>query len=221
MDAGGIGSGGIDGSIAGTGGVTLDGGATGGAGSGGTGGAGGIATGGSGGAAGGAGGSGGGSGGVVQSGGRSGSGGTIGSGGSSAASCPQVAPADGAGCDSGKDGPCYCEDCSGSGRTIAECASGSWQVSNGPCTPITCYDYRYAWSHDDAVPSVACPAGQVCLAVFGKAPTCVTHTCGTGPVTWQCVPGANPGTSGWCWFRDSSITAGIIVQCCPNGGTSC
>jgi len=154
-----------------------------------------------------------GTGGVVQTGGSSATGGTSGAGGSSAAGCPQVAPTNGAGCDNSKDGPCYYEDCTESGRTIALCPSGSWQVSTGACTSVTCNGY----SGGD---SVTCPAGQVCLAEFGRDPTCVTHTCGKGPVTWQCVPGANPGTSGWCDLRDS-VGTGLTVSCCPYGGTSC
>jgi hypothetical protein len=215
------------GSIPATGGTTWDAGATGGLASGGagSGGAGGVigdagvggsstggvdagladarASGGQGGAS---------SGGAGASGGSSSQGGAAG--GTLSSSCPQTAPTKGASCDSGKEGPCFYEDCGGSGRTVATCPNKTWEISTGACTAITCTPYFIG-------STIVCPAGQVCLTEFAQDPKCVTHTCGKGPITWSCVPGADPGTDGWCRFKEATVSAGPIMQCCPHGGTSC
>jgi hypothetical protein len=216
---GGNGSGGNG--LGGTGGNGTGGAATGGNGSGGnglgggitTGGSGGNATGGIGAPAGGRGGTGGtmlGTGGVRLDGGATGgTGGTIGVDGAAASGCPPVPPAKGDPCV--QSDICYYEDCAGSGRALAFCSSGVWQVRTGACSTTTCQSFN---------PSVtiACPAGQICLAIYGKAPVCATQTCGTGAVTPGCVSGAE----GNCNISESSsVTDGTSIRCCLSGGTSC
>jgi hypothetical protein len=138
-----------------------------------------------------------------------GRGGNIGSGGSSASSCPQKAPVNGAVCN--QVAQCYYEDCATSGRTVAGCLGTSWQVTTGACSTFTCRAEGL---------QVTCPQGQICLATHGKAPVCVSQTCGTGPVTTECVPGSDPGTSGFC-YTNGSTAEGITMFCCHAGGTSC
>ncbi len=153
----------------------------------------------------------GGTGGVSMTGGvAGGSGGTIGSGGSSGSSCPEAAPVNGAVCNQ----PAWCayEDCAAGGRTVASCSGTSWQVTTGACTTFTCRAVNGA--------QVTCPAGQICLATYPKDPVCVSHTCGTGPLTTECVPGADPGTAGFCSVSGTAAE-GITMFCCPTGGTSC
>jgi hypothetical protein len=151
-----------------------------------------------------------GTGGISMTGGTvTGRGGTIGSGGSSASTCPQKAPVNGAVCNQAIQ--CYYEDCATSGRTVAGCSGASWQVTTGACSTFTCGAEGM---------QVTCPQGQICLATHGKAPVCVTQTCGTGPVTTECVPGADPGASGFC-RTNGSAAEGITMFCCTAGGTSC
>ena len=215
--SGGAGSGGADakgsgGTPGGTGEIGTGGAATGGNGTGGIG----VLDGGGGGRAdassGGSGGSGGsapGTGGVRLDGGATGgTGGNIGLDGAVAGGCPPAPPAKGDHCS--QDPLCYYEDCAGSGRTVAFCSSGVWQVSTGACSSTTCQSFN---------PSVAiaCPAGQICLAIYGQAPVCATQTCGTGPVGAGCVSGA----AGSCHTTEGSVTDGISVRCCLSAGTSC
>jgi hypothetical protein len=103
--------------------------------------------------------------------------------------CPQAPPRNGAAC-----GPltqtCYYEDCAGAGRTMANCTSGAWKVKTSACATVDCE------IAPDIDPSgIICPAGQICILTdsSGALPpmttaTCVDHTCGTGPITSECVP---------------------------------
>ena len=203
-----------DASVGGAGGISMSGGAGGGMGGISTGGSGGLAAGGSG----GSGGSGGrqdasasGSGGVSMSGGAAGGrGGTIGSGGSSASSCPQSAPTNGAACN--QPAQCFYGDCAASGRTVATCSVRSWQVTTGACASFSCV------GRPGGV-QITCPQEQICLTIYKKDPVCVAQTCGTGPLTTECVPGASPG-AGSCWMSGSAAE-GITVSCCQTAGTSC
>jgi hypothetical protein len=139
-----------------------------------------------------------------------GSGGSVGSGGSHASNCPQTAPMDAAACS--QPASCFYEDCATAGRTVAICSGTSWQVTTGACTIFTCTAVTGA--------QTTCPLDQVCLANYPKDPVCVSHTCGTGPLTTECVPGADPGTTGFCRL-EGSAASGITMRCCPTGGTSC
>ena len=129
-------------------------------------------------------------------------GGVVGTGGSAANGCPSIAPTDGANCTYSGYVSCYYEDCAGSGRTLANCTSGTWQVTTGACEAMTC--------------SGTCALGQVCLRVQSGYLTqdCVTPTCGTGPVTPQCVPGVKGSCS-----VSASIAAGATIGCNNCSGT--
>jgi hypothetical protein len=184
-----------------TGGATLlDAGATGG-----------FATGGAG--VGGAGGRDGGVGGTVQTGGAVQSGGSSASGGSSSSSssCPQSQPTNGASC-VGSSAWCLYQDCAGSGVGLAYCSSDKWSVNSKACAEFACRPFGLG-------SSTTCPAGQICVANWGQDPKCVPHTCGTSPVTLECVPGVNPGTEGRCSF--STGEGGMRVECCPYKGSAC
>jgi hypothetical protein len=150
-----------------------------------------------------------GTGGVAASGGSSGgSGGTNGSGGSTA-SCPLTKPTNGTSCDPRLTN-CWYEDCRGSGRTHAYCSGGSWAVTTGECTPVNCVGY-------DNPGTTTCDPGQICVAPWQEEPFCASHACGTGPITRDCVS----GTVGVCYFEYSSVSEGIVLSCCPGGGTAC
>jgi hypothetical protein len=130
-------------------------------------------------------------------------GGIVGTGGSAANGCPSNPPTHGANCTHSGYDPCYYEDCAGSGRTLANCTSGAWQVTTGACGPVMCPG--------------TCATGQVCLRVQSGYLTqdCVTPTCGTGPVTPQCVPGVKGSCS-----VSASIAAGATIGCnnCSGSG---
>jgi hypothetical protein len=123
--------------------------------------------------------------------------------------CPPAPPGNGAAC-----GPvpvsqtCYYEDCAGAGRTVATCSVGvgAWQVTSNPCAALACEDPNF--------PSgLTCPAGKVCIITksIGGAlmttSTCVDHTCGTGPITPECVP----SLYGNC--TETTSAAGTIFHC--------
>jgi hypothetical protein len=123
--------------------------------------------------------------------------------------CPLDPPANGSAC-----GPvpvsqtCYYEDCAGAGRTVATCSTGAstWQVTTGPCAAIACED-------PSASSGLTCPAGMVCIITRSSGgtlmttSTCVDHTCGTGPITPECVP----SLSGTC--TETYSAAGAIFRC--------
>jgi hypothetical protein len=156
------------------------------------------------------------SGGAGQGGASVNKGGSIASSSSSAPSCPQSPPTPGASCVASQNYPCLYQDCTASGITVADCMSGKWQVKSGACMEFGCDAYHIG---SDAT----CPAGTVCLANWGEDAKCVTHTCGTGPITPQCVPGAKPDTQGHCF--NSGIVApdysSVGLRCCPWPGSAC
>jgi len=124
-------------------------------------------------------------------------------------SCPKTLPANYSNCATSES--CYYEDCSGSGRTEARCSSGFWIVTSAACGAVKCISF-------DGAVSLTCPSGRVCLAPYGASPICAAYTCGTGPITTDCVAGA----SGSCNFAVStSVREGITLSCCTTGGTSC
>lgn len=129
-------------------------------------------------------------------------GGVGGTGGSAATACPSTAPTQGSSCNYSGTASCYYEDCAGSGRTLANCQSGTWQVTTGACTTVSCQG--------------TCALGQLCLRIQSGYLTkdCVTPTCGTGPVTPACVPGVR----GTCSVS-ASISAGADVECSYCSGT--
>jgi hypothetical protein len=208
------------GGATGSAGTTGTGGTTGGAGATGTGGAAGATgTGGTAGAAGATGTAGttgaAGAGGGAAAGGRGGVGGSAGNagrggtGGTSVATCPAAPPQPGSNCTGGLN--CYYEDCAGAGRTIASCVTGSaaaprWQVTTGACTPVSC----------SSSSSLPCPAGQLCYIAAGGAvlATCGPNTCGTSPISCDCLQ-----CGGICTVN-GSLQSGITVTCntCPQGG---
>jgi hypothetical protein len=199
--SGGSGSGGLA-----TGGAP----ATGGNGSGGVGGAGGIGDGGMGTRAGGrADAAMSGTGGVILDGGwGGGSGGTLGAGGATGSPCPATPPTNGAACGAFAE-TCYYEECAGKGRTLADCPLGVWKVSTGPCSSQVCGSW-------DGRVSRTCAAGEVCYGWCGDDARCTPHTCGAGPITKDCVPGA----TGYCTLS-GSISDGIRLQCQSRPGTGC
>lgn len=106
--------------------------------------------------------------------------------------CPQSSPADGSPC-----GPvpvtqtCYYEDCAGKGRTIATCTPGesNWKVTTTPCTTVACE------ADPASAQGIICAEGKVCIIAARDssgipalpALACVDHTCGTGPITPECI----------------------------------
>jgi hypothetical protein len=121
--------------------------------------------------------------------------------------CPQAPPANGASCGSVSQ-TCLYEDCAGVGRTVATCTYRAWQVTTGACASVYCEP------NPDSPYALSCAAGKVCVVTTttgGGAPIvtpmCVDHTCGTGPITSQCVPSLN----GTC--TASYSLGGAIFRC--------
>jgi hypothetical protein len=118
--------------------------------------------------------------------------------------CPKAVPTNGAPC-----GPlsqtCSYEDCAGAGRTIATCTASAWKVTTSPCATLACQGTSGL--------GLVCAAGMVCIITTSSGgapittPTCVAHTCGTGPITPQCVP----SLYGTC--TPSYTAAGTIFRC--------
>jgi hypothetical protein len=181
-------------------------------GSGGQGGHGGTAgsAGGAGGGAAGAGGSvgsGGGGGGHAGTGGQGakGGGGSAGGGGATGTPCPSAPPLNGSPC-AGQD--CYYEDCAGLGRTIALChPEGTFQVQTTACTAVAC--------SLSAVGGPSCPAGMICMQVAGGAvsDTCVSNTCGTGPIGCNCLTSC----VGTCTVSGNAQGTEVSCNTCPQG----
>jgi hypothetical protein len=101
----------------------------------------------------------------------------------------------------------YYEDCGGVGRTVATCTASAWKVTTGACASLLCE------ANPDSPYGLTCAAGRVCVintSIGGApitSPACVDHTCGTGPVTPQCVP----GIYGTC--TATYTTAGAVFRC--------
>jgi hypothetical protein len=139
-------------------------------------------------------------GGGAGSGGGGSSGGGSGGGGAAAANCPGAAPIAGQTCNVAAS--CFYEDCGASGRTVATCANGAWNVETGACTGVFCH-------------SQTCAVGQVCLMLAGGAllVDCVANTCGTGAIGCGCLQSC----AGSCAVT-GSIQTGVTIQCntCPS-----
>jgi hypothetical protein len=100
--------------------------------------------------------------------------------------CPQAAPKNATAC-----GPvgysCFYEDCAGAGRTQAVCTAGAWKVESAACAAITCPGGGITPS------AVTCDTGKICVRTTGGGgayiitPSCVSHTCGTGPISLSCI----------------------------------
>ena len=102
---------------------------------------------------------------------------------------------------------CLYEDCAGAGRTVATCTTRTWQVTTGACNSVYCEP------NPDSPYALTCAAGQVCVITTSSGgalivtPTCVQHSCGTGPISPQCVP----SLSGTC--TASYSPGGAIFRC--------
>jgi hypothetical protein len=120
------------------------------------------------------------------------------------AACPKAAPANGTPCGSLSQ-TCTYQDCGGAGRTIATCTASAWKVTTSPCATLAC--------QGTSGPGLVCDAGMVCIITSSSGgapvvtPACVKHTCGTGPITPECVP----SLSGTC--TPSYTTTGTIFRC--------
>lgn len=131
--------------------------------------------------------------------------------------CPSVAPSDGTSCGP-VDYKCFYESCATTGRTLATCSGGAWKIETAACSTITCAGGGITPT------SLTCDAGKVCVVVtstggaYMVTPMCVSHTCGTGPVTPQCIP-----TTGSCSLTTG--LGGVFVQCsyssCSAGQGGC
>lgn len=121
--------------------------------------------------------------------------------------CPQAPPTQGAACASASLS-CFYDNCPSSGRTQATCSGGAWSVQTGACGTLTCTGYPD--------PSFGCASGKVCVVSAGGtiSASCADNGCGAGPVSDQCVAGANGCT------MNASTTGGVTFTCntCPQGG---
>jgi hypothetical protein len=132
--------------------------------------------------------------------------------------CPATAPTAAAACGP-VDYTCYYESCTTTGRTLATCSAGAWKLQTAACTDITC-------AGGGVTPgSLTCPAGEVCVVqtsiggAYMVTPMCVAQTCGSGPISLQCVP----STYGTCTI--SYGLSGVVVRCsyssCGSGMGGC
>jgi hypothetical protein len=123
--------------------------------------------------------------------------------------CPKAPQADKSACGP-VDHPCIYDDCAGKGRTLATCAGGTWSTQTTACGAATCEGVGVTPS------SVTCSPGQVCVRTSGSnvvtkvKPTCVDNTCGTNPISVDCLG----GVSGACEVQ-SSATGGSIYCVLP------
>lgn len=118
--------------------------------------------------------------------------------------CPIAAPASATSCASNGQ-VCFYEDCSGAGRSVATCRIGTWTVDVGPCEAVQC-----------AYPAnMTCPSGQLCSVAVGGTLTvrCVENSCGTGPITCDCV-----SSCAGCLVT-GDLNRGVSLSCstCPSG----
>jgi hypothetical protein len=118
--------------------------------------------------------------------------------------CPTSAPIDGNPC-SKASGTCYYEDCAGAGRMLATCSAGTWKVQSAHCGSFDCQ----APGKDGGV--LTCTPGQICVVMtstsFNVTPSCESHTCGTGPMSTNCIH----GTAGSC--NPKYKVDGTVVSC--------
>lgn len=122
------------------------------------------------------------------------------------ATCPQEPPTSGTACGSGTYA-CYYENCSAAGRTEAKCAAGKWTVESAPCSTVSCAGAGIVST------VLTCAVGQICVRTTGGGgayvitPSCVSNTCGNGPVSPQCLP----ALEGTCGIMTS--LSGATVSC--------
>lgn len=126
-----------------------------------------------------------------------------GSGGAPDGTCPNEPPVENGSC-SELGVLCAYEDCSGAGRTVAECLFGQWSVETGACTEVVyCSDG-----------SATCALGEICSITAGGAyqQQCVPNTCEGEAVDCDCLQGCG----GDC-FTSAMLETGITVTCdtCP------
>jgi hypothetical protein len=102
--------------------------------------------------------------------------------------CPETPPADQTACEP-VDHPCFYEDCTNRGRTLATCTSDRWTVQTTACGSVTCEGVGVSPL------GITCDAGQVCVrtstsnVVHTVKPACVANTCGASPITPECIGG--------------------------------
>jgi len=126
--------------------------------------------------------------------------------------CPKSAPQNGSAC-SPANGSCYYEDCAGGGRMLASCVDRVWKVETAACNAYPCQ----APEKDGGV--LTCAAGEICVVntdtSFRVTPSCEKQTCGTRPMSTDCIE----GTDGWCSTRYK--LDGVVISCSmpvPSGG---
>jgi hypothetical protein len=98
---------------------------------------------------------------------------------------PQEVPVSGSDCSTACKLIAY-EDCKGAGLVQAGCG-GQWFLFTSKCGDHKCLD--------PAFDGQSCGAGQVCTLKQGGAqiPECSPHSCGTGPITCDCLADVCPG----------------------------
>lgn len=151
-------------------------------------------------------------GGVIGNGGwGGGKGGAQAWGGTTAPPCPANPPTDGSSCSQFPEMSCIYQDCAGAGRTIADCEKGAWKLIQRKCSPQKCENKYPGGTYP------TCAAGEVCYTWAADEATCVVPTCGTGPITFDCVP----GTTGYCRIDRSwdHTTTDMWVHCQSFPGT--
>jgi hypothetical protein len=107
--------------------------------------------------------------------------------------CPKTPPPNGFSCSpvsQSASQTCLYEDCAGAGTTLATCTARVWKITTGACAVMDCT------AIPDGPNPLSCSAGKICVFTRTRSETgtttttskCVEHTCGTGPVTLQCIP---------------------------------
>lgn len=127
--------------------------------------------------------------------------------GSANASCvpPDTVPVGGAECVAGCVGKTVAyEDCDGDGLVQAACG-GAWFILQSACGDHTCQAAGFEQQ--------MCGSGSVCMELVGGAHLleCRAHSCGTGPITCDCLKDACPGTCTQTGPLDFSCNT------CPSG----
>ena len=127
--------------------------------------------------------------------------------------CPLVAPSNGASCGGGGLS-CIYQDCSGAGRSEANCLNGSWSVRTVACDSVTCKGGG-VYSGGDVI----CGTGQICVRTTGGGgayvitPSCAANTCSPSPVTLACMS----GLGGSCYVSSDTEIDCSATSLCPGG----
>ncbi len=133
--------------------------------------------------------------------------------------CPQAAPSNGASCGS-EAFSCAYQDCSGAGRTQADCQGGIWNVQTVPCATWLCPGGG-TYSGGDMI----CVPGQICVRTTGGGgayiitPSCIPNTCSPSPVSLDCL--LNLGLSGSCSVQSQSEIDCQAPSLCGSGEGGC